>query len=124
MAYEIMGFDLPFKTATDLSSNQFHAVYMSADETVALATAAHENTIGILQNKPNSTTTGIAAAVRVSGISKAVLGDTVTIDDKLTPDSSGHLVPATSGEMTIAQALRAGSSGETVPVLLERSRVA
>jgi len=105
----------------DLSSKQFYFVQISAEDTCNLAGAADESTIGILQNEPES---GQAASIRTMGISMLVLGDTVSVDDQLTPDADGKGVPATTGEKYLCRALQAGSAGESISVLMEINRVA
>jgi len=65
--------DITFIAGEDLSSNQYYAVYLSADQTVSLCTTAHVDAIGILQNAPKS---GEAATVRVLGTTKVVSGET------------------------------------------------
>ena len=121
MAISQQVYDISMKTATDLSDKQFYWMQVSADYTVALATAADTELVGLLQNKPES---GVAAQVRRVGISKAVLGGTVTAGSRLTSDANGKTVAATSGQRYGAIALEGGDSGDTISVLMEFGTVA
>ena len=76
MAYEIDTLDVSFLCATDLSSSQYTYVKISADNTIAAATAATDKIVGILQNKPKGDVTPCAARVRLFGVSRLVASDT------------------------------------------------
>lgn len=99
----------------DLSTKQFYAVKLSAANTVILA-GAGDLIYGILQNKPTS---GQAADVSIFGVTKAILGGTVTGGNKLKVDSAGKLVANSTGDTTVAMAIIDGVSGDiaTVKVL-------
>jgi len=116
MAIEQQVYDITMKTATDLSSSQYYWVQVSDDFTCAIATAAVADLLGLLQNKPES---GQAAQVRRVGISKAILGETVTAGQLLTSDANGKSVVATSGQRYGAIALEGGDDGDIVSVLME-----
>jgi len=118
-AYEIPGFKLGvLPAAADLSANQFQAVKVvsSSGTKVNIPSASGDDIIGILQNAPESNE---AAEVMVTGVSKAKLGDTVAIGDKLQIDASGRLVPVGAGQV-VARSLAVGAVNEIVSVLLLR----
>lgn len=87
MAYE--GFQLiaPGITAgADLSTIQYHFVYLSTNNTVASAASTAVLPFGVLQNNPLS---GQAAQVCIMGITKVKLGATSTFGTLITQESSG-----------------------------------
>lgn len=110
------------KTVTDLSSNQFKAVKLSADFTVAAIAANTDQPYGILQNKPNgSSSAPKAAEVALPGSHnvKAEAGGTITQGDMLGVDADGDLVtapqetgPATATGWIIAVALEDAVAGD------------
>lgn len=79
--------DLTYAAAADLSSYQYHFVYISADNTVNVA-GANAKTLGILQNKPDAA--GKAAVVRIIGTSKLVAGEAMASGKYVTCKSDGH----------------------------------
>ena len=112
--YEIPVFRLGTLVASaDLSGKQFYAVKQTSSG-IAVA-GSGENAIGILQNKPAS---GDVCEIECLGVSKAILGGTVTAGDNLMADSSGRLVAHTGTNAVVAVALASGAVGEVVPVLL------
>ena len=117
MAVELQGLDIGFlKASADLSSYQHYGVKISAEFTVAPATAAAVD--GILQNKPAAA--GRACQVRVSGVSKVELGGTVTAGGKATTDSNAKLIATTSDkDRIVGTFLEAGDDGDTVTMLVE-----
>ncbi|MCD6262290.1 MAG: DUF2190 family protein [Deltaproteobacteria bacterium] len=120
MAIEERVYDRSFDAAADLSEKQYYFVKLSAAHTCNVAGAADSALIGILQNKPESDR---AASVRRVGVSKLVLGGTVTVGAKLTSDANGKGVTATSGQRYGAIALEAGDSGDTISALMEFGKV-
>lgn len=125
-AYEIPGFALGVLPANaDLSveaTYQYTAVDVGPATGSGLSGAAilappsaGADCIGVLQNNPQL---GEAAAVMVSGVTKAQLGDNVGIGTKLMNDTDGTLIPATSTNYVIARALEDGVAGDIISVLL------
>lgn len=72
--------------------------------------------VGILQNNPMLAE---AANIMVDGISKALLGGTVTVGAQLMATPSGGLQVATSGNNSVAIALDSGVAGQIIAVLLK-----
>ncbi len=106
----------------DLSSYQYHFMMLNASKQVTVATAAHANTIGILQDKP----TALGRACMVAGpgnISKLKVAASITYGNKLTPDANGEGVVATSAQKYGAVALESGDSGDIISVLVENGYV-
>src|ERR1035438_7352271 len=79
MAVEAILQLITIPAGADLSSNQFCTVFVDTDGTAKLA-AEDKNADGILQNNPKQTE---ACAVAVFGISKAKIGDNVTVGRSL-----------------------------------------
>ena len=80
----------------DLSSYQYHAVYLNSSGKLAVANATSK-AVGILQNKPDAADE--AGSVMLLGISKAVVdanSTNITYGDWLKPNASGHLVKMTN----------------------------
>jgi len=120
LATENMVLSTSWPAAADLSSNQYHAVKIAAGK-VALC-GENDIPVGILQNQPDAD--GIAAAVGLIGISKAVIDGNsvnVAIGDFLAVNSSGHLIKTTTAlDQVVAKALEAvTANGVVAKVLLD-----
>ncbi len=107
--------------AADLSAFQYRVMRLSAAGQVNVAShalAASVNAaIGVLQNKPGAA--GRAASVAFSGLTKAVCGATVTVNQMLSHDGSGYVIDAVSGANIIGRALEAGAAQEVIRVQLQ-----
>lgn len=118
MPFDIQVFDLGVLNAgEDLSAAQFLPVKVtgsSGEAVVSKLSASGEAAIGILQNNPEL---GIAADVRVLGVSQAYLAENTTVGTKLMGVPTG-LGTATSTKYVIAIALQDGSAGDLVSVLM------
>lgn len=119
MATENIVLSTSWPAAADLSSYQYHAVKIASGK-VALC-GETDIPIGILQNKPGAA--GIAAAVGLIGISKAVIdgkNSPVAIGDFLAVNASGHLIKTTTSlDQVVAKALEAvEADGIVAKVLL------
>ena len=104
----------------DQTNNQFCFMKMgSADFTVVITAAATDAPIGVLQDTPLS---GDSAGVAFSGITKIVLGGTVTRGDRVGTDANGHAVKYTEGTDTTSYIsgimLESGSSGDIRSMVL------
>lgn len=91
--------DLLIPAGADLSARRHHPVKLSSNAVVA-ATVAGEQPLGILQNAPAS---GALARVRISGISRIVLGDTLTQGMKIAVEAtSGRAKEAVAGTVDVS----------------------
>jgi len=121
VAYEIPGF-LPgtLVAGADLSSDQYKLVTLAADGQLDVTGAVSSNNfIGVLQNKPSAA--GQSAEVMVSGVSKMIVGATITAGDELVPSAvtAGRVDPTpATGERIVGVALESGAVGELISVLL------
>jgi hypothetical protein len=103
----------------DLSAKQYYAAKLSnASGTAKVDVAGVDDFIvGIIQNDANAA--GRAVEVGISGISKVILGASVTAADTLTCDTNGKAITRASGDAyAIGVALTSGSSGDIISVLL------
>lgn len=94
MAYESNQMIVSFTAGGTLSSSQYLAVKLSADDTVVICTAATDKPIGILQNKPAS---GATAEVCVFGLTKWQGDSDLTAGDLVGPSADGQADGKTSG---------------------------
>lgn len=115
--------DLNFKTSADLSALQYHFVKLSAAELVVAATG-NDKTLGILQNAPNGSTDSAVAVVRVYGVSKLSLAETVAFGQFLTSTaaSKGEIADAANEEYG-AIAMSSGEATDSIAVLIQRGEV-
>lgn len=100
--------DFTLEAAADLSAKQYHIVRASGAN---LANQASLNTdaaiVGVLQNNPQS---GEGASIKDSGVGYVVAGGSITVNDRLTTNSSGRAATAASGQVVIGRALEAAAA--------------
>ena len=120
MAFEDDVLDLAFKCTTDLSAYQYHFVKLSADNTVVICSGATDSPIGVLQNKPDGSTTTSVARVRVFGVSRVYVGTaTFAFGDKVGTDASGHGIAKTlTTTKFMGEAIMGGASATLGTVIL------
>lgn len=100
------------RIATDGSALKYRVMRLSAANVCniasnAVSADAPEMPIGILQNNPTS---GRAATVAYLGLSKAVAGAVVAVNEEVTTDGSGMVIVAVSGDIRLGRALEAASA--------------
>lgn len=107
--------------AASLNNHQYGVVRIAGSNTVNIASEVNvagptKTAIGVLQNKPYN---GEPATVAFAGLSKVIAGGTITNGAFVSYDSSGHVIDAVSGDVTIGRALEAATTaGEIATVLL------
>jgi hypothetical protein len=105
----------------DLSSYQFCAVKKSSG-VLALA-GAGESGVGILSDKPAAV--GRPGRVVIAGSTKALAGDVIAVDAKVTPEATtGRLVTAGSGDAVWGTANEAAVDGQVFELVLISQYVA
>lgn len=110
MSQHVPGALKSFKAAADYSAKQYFAMYVSADNTVTIGSAATQALVGTLLNEPKANE---GATIAVSGTSKGIAGASVSIGDLLTTDSNGKLIATTTtGNKTIGMALEAADAND------------
>lgn len=98
MAWEVPGLMLPgFTASADLSAKQYYAVKVSGAGTVTVCAAVTDVPIGILQNAPTS---GKAAEVMISGISKVNSDAALSRGNLIGTAADGQLAAYTAGTDT------------------------
>ena len=117
MSVEQRIYDISLDAARDLSDYQYHVMEGSGNFGCDIASAADEDSLGLLQNKPDAV--GQSAEVRRIGISKAVCGGVIPVWSKVTGDANGHIVVAVSHERYIGIALQPGVDTRVISVLME-----
>ena len=106
------------KRAASTAGYQYRFVKVTSGLTVGLCSANNDNSIGVLQSKPQ--VTGQAVTVGLRGVSFVVAGAAVTAGDKVMPDTSGRAVTLTGSNTFAGTALAAASAaGELIPVLIK-----
>lgn len=95
----------------DLSTKQYLGVNINTSGLAAVVASAGGDCVGILQNKPASTSE--AATVAISGVSKAVAGGAITAGDKVQVDNGGKFLLAASADHVVGRALT-GASGDNI----------
>lgn len=88
---------ITLKAAADLSTYQYHAVKISAAETVNLESAGHGVlAIGVLMNKPSHAGDDAKVMVQPGHVVPMVCTSAITFGTVITSDSSGHAVTTTT----------------------------
>ena len=106
--------------SADLSGNQYHFVRIDVSESDSeielLATAGGQG-IGICQDTPEASTLQ-RVRVRVLGISKLVLGATVTRGDDIQSLGDGEGDTAAAADFILAHALASGVDQDIIEVIV------
>ena len=127
MATVVLGTSVPddgikpitMKVATDLSAKQYYAVKVSANRTIALASVAGADILGILQDEPNGGTTATVGSVKTLGTSFAISGGTCTVGGLGTVTSAGKFVDKTGTNKEAAVLFLEGSTTDTDRILVQ-----
>lgn len=104
-----------FTSEWDLSAKQYRAVLIgSGDHKVICASAAGDQCLGLVQNKPTS---GKAARIAFAGLAKGIAGAAVTRGQYLKANATGHLVSGTS-LYVVGTAMESANSGSVFQVMV------
>ena len=120
MATENRVLDVTFEAAEDLSNDQYRIVVLD-DGKVRRPNASTDIPLGILQNAPGS---GEAAAVRLIGVSKIQLGETVAENEWIkleyvdATDAGKGLDADAALDLAIGRCLVGGAEDELGEILL------
>ena len=115
MAYEIPQFSLTLLTGSTFVSKQYYACKLDTSGYAVPCDASGESSIGIMQDAPASGRPGI---VMKDGVSKVVLGDTVTAGDAVTVTSTGTVKTDAGSDKILGRALASGVAGDQRSILL------
>ena len=104
----------------DLSAYQYRVVRVSGSNLCNIASLATvDDAIGVLLNNTASAA-GLACEVAVGGVTKVYAGaSAITAGVKLTHDSSGFAILATSGTLILGTALASVDAYNTLPIILQ-----
>ncbi len=112
--------DVSFEAAEDLSDDQYRIVCLSSGK-VQRPNASTDIPLGVLQNAPAS---GEAASVRLIGVSKIVLGETVAENEWIkleyvsATDAGKGLDADVALDLAIGRCLKGGAEDELGEILL------
>jgi len=104
------------EAGVDLSSSQYLFVKMSSDGQIDPCDTAGEDAYGVLQNDPDAA--GKAATVAWGGVSKIVLGATLSPGAKVQTDANGKAAAAVSGDHVLGTLRVGGDADEIGEILL------
>ena len=116
MAQEIVGHTETFISAADLSANNNRWVKLSAENTVAQATADTDAIVGVQHDIPYAAV-GAQVAVVLSGTPKIMAGAAFSAGAFLTTDGSGRAITAVSTKRFHGVAIQAAAAaGDIVQI--------
>ncbi len=119
------GLEKSVKCTAALVTAYLIAKFGADDDTLSQATASTEEHVGVFQHTTSAA--GDEVRVMLDGISRVVLGGTVTRGNYLTSDANGKAVTAAPGAgvnaYVIGQALASGVVGDIIPVHIEKTRI-
>lgn len=122
MAWENLGKCVTLPAAADLSASQFCAVNVNSSSQAALA-GAGDDAIGVMQNKPAAASRPATVMVG-NGVTKVKSGAATTAGSTGTPDSSGRMVDATSGDYILGKFLEAATGANQYVAFLWQPQAA
>ncbi len=106
-----------FKAARDMSAHQYKGVYLSANDTIDVPTAATNFCAGVLQDKPKAA--GRAARVVFMGKTKAYVGGgTLTYGQSVAMTTSGWFIKTLSGYHADGIVTQGANSGFLAEIFL------
>jgi hypothetical protein len=110
---------IPGAPATNYG-NQYRFVKVTGARQCGLCTAATDNAVGVMQNKPQ--VTGMAATVGIFGVTNVMASAAITAGATVTSDGQGRAVTTATAADVMGIALADASGANTlVPVLLRLS---
>lgn len=123
MAYEESLTCISLPISATLAASQYRFVKMGAAGTVAVQSVAGAACTGV--NQGNESVVGTPAEIAVSGVSKVVLGATLsTAGVNIMSDNAGRAVLATTGKYIIGKLLSTGVANDVVEILIDKEGIA
>lgn len=117
MSFDESGHDITLPVAADMSAKQYRFMTIDSSGNAAVSTRGALS-CGVLQSKPAAS--GRAGTIRTMGITKVVLGGTVTAGQAAVADANGAAVNASSADNAyMGTFLESGVSGGIVAMLLQ-----
>lgn len=115
MAYEIPQFSITLLTGSTFVSKQYYACKLDTSGYAIPCDASGEAAIGVMQDAPAAARPGI---VMKDGVTKIVLGDTITAGDAITVDVNGAAKTVVTTDKVLGRALASGVAGDQRSILL------
>ena len=106
-----------FPAGADISAKKYQVVKMNTSGEIVAVTAITDIPFGILQNEPDAQ--GKPASVCVAGISKIVLGATLTPGARVGTGATGKAVADATTNFNIGVLTKGGADTEVGAVLLD-----
>lgn len=118
MSSDEQGTDRTFLAAADFSAKQYRFVKIDSSGNAAIA-GRGDLAVGVLQNNPAAATR--PATIRTSGVTKVILGASVTAGQAVVSDANGAAVNASSADNAyMGTFLESGTtSGQIVRMLIQ-----
>ena len=125
MMGQTSGIEKSVKCTAAIATAYLIAKFGADDDTLSQATASTEELVGVLQHTTSAA--GDEVRVMLDGISRVVLGGTVTRGNYLTSDANGKAVAAAPGAgvnaYMIGVAMASGVAGDIIPAHLSPGRI-
>jgi hypothetical protein len=117
MAFEqvVEGLQYARAAGSDLTGKLHYICKLDSSANVVLAAAASDHLLGVIREE---NTSGNPVTVQFGGIAKVIAGGTVTCGIRVTADSGGKAVNATTGNCVLGVALEAALANEIFSVAL------
>lgn len=117
-SYEYDGQTIGRVAGEDLSSakNRFVKIESGTGD-VILPTSAGDDVIGVTQTNPGDQEN---VSIQIDGAPKVEAGGSVTRSDDIATDADGKAVTATSSDQIVGEAFENASSGDLIPVNLDK----
>jgi hypothetical protein len=118
MAHSEQQICITMEAGQDLSAKQYYIVKLASDGQIDPAGAANTQSEGVLQNDPAAA--GREASVCVSGVTKCVAAEAISVGDSIATDTAGKAVVAVTGEFILGKAITAaGADGDIFTMLFQ-----
>lgn len=95
---------------------QYRFVKVTGVGQVGLSVLGADDSVGVLQNKPQ--VTGQAATVAIGGVSNMMTGAAVTAGTRVESDTTGRAIPNASGKVKGVALATSTGANQLIPVLL------
>lgn len=116
MAYDIACFDVSFPAGEDLSDKLYRAVRLDPTNGAVVLTGVGQLGLGVLQSDAKP---GDAVAVRILGVSKVKVAESIPAGARISGYTGGLVRAAVSGDFPLGIALEeATEAGQIVSALL------
>lgn len=121
-SYEYDGRTIGRTAGEDLSSakNRFVKIESGTGD-VILPTSAGDDVLGVTQTNPGDQE---SVSVQTEGAPKVEAGESLTRSDDIATDADGKAQTATSSDQIVGEVLENASSGDLIPVKLDKDGTA